>query len=72
MGTKYFVAPILSNEAGNSSMMTIQVFFKHLLHSKRPEVALFHTRKVLWDAYRDDHFVYRAWRGFPFRVYRLN
>lgn len=72
MGSLYFVAPVLSNEAGNSSTKTMQLFFKRLQEGMRPEIALFHTRKELWDTYRDDRFAYRVWRAFPFRVYRLN
>jgi hypothetical protein len=30
IGSLYFVAPVLSNEAGNSSTKTMQSFFKHL------------------------------------------
>jgi hypothetical protein len=72
MGSLYFVAPILSNEAGNSSTKTMQMFFEHLGQGKRPELALFHTRKELWEAYSDENFVYRVWRAYSFRVYRLN
>lgn len=72
VGSLYFVAPVLSNEAGNSSTKTMQLFFKHLQQGTRPELALFLTRKELWEIYRDDTFAYRVWRAFPFRVYRLN
>jgi hypothetical protein len=72
IGTRYFVAPILSNEAGNSSTKTMQLFFKHLRQGERPELALFHARKKLWDVYAGEEFAYRVWRAFPFRVYRLN
>ncbi|MFM7640401.1 MAG: hypothetical protein ACKO45_02465 [Cyanobium sp.] len=72
IGSLYYVAPILSNEAGNSSTKTMQWFFKHLSQGARPEVALFLTRKKLWETYRDHTFARRVWRSFPFRVYRLN
>jgi hypothetical protein len=72
IGSLYFVAPVLRNEAGNSSTKTMQLFFKHLQQGRRPEIALFNTRKELWDTYRDDRFASRVWRAFPFRVYRLN
>ena len=72
MGTQYFVAPILRNEAGDSSTETMQTFFEHLRRGERPESALFFTRKRLWDHYRDDSYSRRMWRASPFRVYRLN
>lgn len=72
IGSLYYVAPILSNEAGNSSTKTMQWFFNHLGQGARPEIALFLTRKKLWETYRDHTFARRVWRSFPFRVYRLN
>ena len=72
VGSLYFVAPILSNEAGNSSTNTIELFFSHLEQGQRPEVALFNTRKELWNIYGDESFADRVWRAFPFRIYRLN
>ena len=72
MGTKYYVAPIISNEAGESSTRTMTLFFKHLIAGKPPEVALFLTRKELWHLYRECDARSRWWRSFAFRVYRLN
>jgi hypothetical protein len=72
MGSVYFVAPILSIEAGYSSTKTMQMFFEHLGQGQTPELAMFHTRKELWDTYGDEEFAYRVWRAYPFRVYRLN
>lgn len=72
VGSLYFVAPILSNEAGNSSTKTIELFFAYLRQGQRPELALFNTRKELWNIYGDEAFAYRVWRAFPFRIYRLN
>ena len=72
IGSLYFIAPILSNEAGNSSTKTMQFFFEHLGQGARPEIALFLARKKLWEAYHEDAFASRVWRAFPFRVYRLN
>jgi hypothetical protein len=72
IGSLYFIAPILSNEAGNSSTKTMQFFFEHLGQGARPEIALFLARKKLWEAYHQDAFADRVWHAFPFRVYRLN
>jgi hypothetical protein len=71
-GTIYFVAPIVNNEAGNSSTKTMDLFFNHLIQGETPEVALFLTRKELWNFYDEEALAFRAWRAFPFRVYRLN
>ena len=72
IGTSYFIAPILSNEAGNSSTKTMITFFEHLYKGKPPEVALFYTRKQLWNTFLNDEYRYRVWRAYPFRLYRLN
>jgi len=72
IGSLYYVAPILSNEAGNSYTKTMQWFLNHLGQGARPEIALFLTRKKLWETYSEDSFARHVWRSFPFRMYRLN
>jgi hypothetical protein len=72
MGTEYYVAPIIRNEAGESSTRTMTGFFEHLLAGTVPEVALFLTRQALWHRYRRCDVRTRWWRSFAFRVYRLN
>jgi hypothetical protein len=51
IGTMYCVAPIISNEAGDSSTRTMETFFKHLLDGVSPEQALFLSKRELWDEY---------------------
>jgi len=72
MGTEYYVAPILSNEAGVSSTQTMMMFFEYLLDGKTPEMALFLTRQKLWGLHCECDLPTRWWRAFAFRVYRLN
>ena len=73
-GTLYYVAPILSNESGESSTKTIERFFGALREGDPPANALFVTRKTLYEHYTDqgDDFCLAMVRAFPFRVYRLN
>lgn len=71
-GTHYYLAPIIKNEAGESSTQTMQLFFQHFLSGQTPEQALFLTRRALWRLYASDDLRQRLWRAFPFRVYRLH
>ena len=72
-GTRYYVAPITSNEAGNSSKRTIDLFFERLKSGDAPGRALFLTRRKLYDFYGEkEGFNMRFYRAFPFRVYVLN
>ena len=75
----YYLAPILSNEAGNSSIKTIKWFFEFLVQGQPPTIALFKTRKALYDEYKhsdttesQEDFVELMWRAFAFRAYHLN
>jgi len=71
--TNYYVAPILSNEAGNSSTKTIKLFFESLQKGLSPSLALFHTRTQLYEDFQvTDTYRKLMWRAFPFRVYQLN
>jgi hypothetical protein len=72
VGTLYYLAPILSNEAGLSSTRTIQIFFDQLAMGKSPSSALYFTRRTLFEEFKDDSSARRLWRSFPFRVYSLN
>ncbi|HKQ73182.1 MAG TPA: hypothetical protein VJ810_05600 [Blastocatellia bacterium] len=72
-GTQFYVAPILSNEAGNSSTKTIAFFFERLKAGDTPSKALFYTRKKLYEFYGEkEGFNKLLFRAFPFRVYSLN
>lgn len=72
LGTTYYVAPVISNEAGTSSTQTMIKFFENLLAGNSVEVALFLTRRELWRLYRECDVCTRWWRALAFRVYRLN
>jgi hypothetical protein len=71
-GTAYAVAPILSNEAGDSSTATIEAFFSELANGVDPITALFLARSKLYERYASDDIRTMLWRSFPFRVYQLN
>lgn len=74
-GTQYFIAPITSNEAGNSSTRTIENFFAGLIAGESPERALFQTKLRLFDHYsagKKSSYGELLYRVMPFRAYRLN
>lgn len=73
-GVLYYLAPILSNESGESSTRTIERFFGALHAGESPATALFAARKSLYEHYtgEGDDFRVAMFRAFPFRVYRLN
>lgn len=71
-GTLYYLAPIISNEAGNSSTRTIHIFFDELNRGETPSEALYWTRRTLFEEFEDDSLGRRLWRSFPFRAYSLN
>ncbi len=73
-GTRYFIAPVLSNEVGNASTRTTERFFRVLQSGETPWTALFLVRKTLFDEYtiKGDDLKTVMWRSFPFRLYHLN
>ncbi|HEV2667083.1 MAG TPA: hypothetical protein VG324_19335, partial [Blastocatellia bacterium] len=72
-GTRYYLATIVSNEAGNSSTKTIAFFFERLRAGDTPSRALFFTRRKLYEDYGEkEGFAKLLFRAFPFRVYLLN
>jgi hypothetical protein len=71
IGTHTLIAPIASNEGGNSSTATMTGFFDHWLGGEPPAHALWHTRRDLWETYKGDDAWYRLWRSSVFRAYRL-
>ena len=71
-GTNYYLAPILSNEAGNSSTRTIRLFFKNLAETGSPSEALYLARRQLYQEFKKDPPATRLWRAYPFRLYRLS
>lgn len=73
-GTRYYLAPILNNESGESSTKTIERFFGALHDGESPSSALYLARKSLYEHYtsKGDDFDLVMIRAFPFRIYRLN
>lgn len=71
-GASYYLAPIISNEAGNSSTKTIRYFFGALREGQIPLQALFTARRKLYNEFKgkvsQEKLLYYA---FPFRIYRL-
>ena len=71
-GTEYYLAPITSNEAGDSSTKTIRWFFERLRVGDTPTQALFAARLRLFKTYEKTQPLPRLlWKSYPFRVYRL-
>lgn len=71
-GTKYLLAPVLSNEAGHSSTLTVREFFRHVVDGASPASALFETRKALHARYAEADPRMTLWRAYAFRLYALN
>ena len=72
-GTKFYLGPLVSNEAGNSSTKTIAYFFERLKAGDTPSRALFFTRRKLYEVFGEKAgFAKLLFRAFPFRVYLLN
>jgi hypothetical protein len=72
VGTKAVLAPVLSNEAGNSSTETISVVFREVSSGRKLPAALFAARTRLYETYRQDDVATRLWRAYPFRLYNFN
>ncbi len=70
LNAEYYIGPIISNEAGNSSTKTILTFFKHL-DNNNPLESLMKTKKELM-AYSDDNILVELWFAAPFRLYKMN
>ncbi|MCE9599635.1 MAG: hypothetical protein K8S54_16875 [Spirochaetia bacterium] len=71
-GSSYYLAPIVSNEAGNSSTRTIKYFFGALRDGQTPMLALHTARKKLYNEFKNkasrENLLYYA---YPFRLYGL-
>ncbi|MCX7205764.1 MAG: hypothetical protein NT086_07210 [Proteobacteria bacterium] len=71
-GARFYLAPIISNESGHSSTLTMRYFFTELNYGQSPMDALFSARKRIYDDFqgrvsRSDQMFY----AFPFRLYLL-
>jgi hypothetical protein len=72
--TQYYLAPIISNDAGDSSTKTLVWFFTGVLGHKNPIRGLFETRKRLYEHYRVEKqldLVTSLNKAFPFRLYEF-
>jgi hypothetical protein len=68
----YYIAPIVPNEAGNSSTKTMNLFFEALDIYGCPAYALYLTRCQLYDHFSKQGINFMLFfRSFPFRLYRL-
>jgi len=71
---QFYLAPIISNDAGDSSTKTMVWFFTALLAQRNPINALFETRKRLFDFYINKKkldLVTGLNKAFPFRLYEF-
>lgn len=71
-GVKFVLAPIVSNEAGESSTLTMRTFFQEIAAGRDPVTALYVTRRRAYELYGRHDVMDQLWRAFPFRVYALN
>lgn len=72
--TQFYLAPIISNDAGDSSTKTLLWFFTSLLEHLNPVRALFETRKKLfafYDQTQNLNKVATLNKAFPFRLYEF-
>lgn len=71
---QYYLAPVISNDAGDSSTKTMVWFFTEVKRHKDPIRALFATRKRLYEHYRVQKqldLVTSLNKAFPFRLYEF-
>lgn len=71
---QYYLAPIVSNDAGDSSTRTMVWFFTGLREHLDPIRGLFETRKRLYDYYRNEEkldLITTLNKAFVFRLYEF-
>jgi hypothetical protein len=72
-GVAFYIAPLVPNEAGNSSTKTMCLFFESLDLYGRTAYALYQTRRQLYEHFSKNGINFMVlYRSFPFRVYRLS
>jgi hypothetical protein len=72
--TQYYLAPIISNDAGDSSTKTMIWFFSGVLKNKDPIRGLFETRKRLYAYYREQEKLDEVTtlnKAYAFRLYEM-
>jgi hypothetical protein len=70
LNAEYYIGPIISNEAGNSSTKTILAFFKYL-ENNDPLESLMKTKKELV-SYSNNNVLVELWYAAPFRLFKMN
>ncbi len=70
-GLNYYIAPIISNDAGDSSTKTIEWFFEFLQNGLTPSKALFETKKKLKHHYKRKKLLTIYNKALSFRLYEL-
>jgi hypothetical protein len=70
---RYMLAPITSNDAGDSSTRTVVWFFEYLQRSADPAAALLTTRQLLHGYYTQKGLSHLTIlnKAFPFRLYEF-
>lgn len=71
--TSYYLGPITSNDAGDSSTYTMQWFFEDLKKNGNPVRSLFQTKKKLFDLYKKKGLgnIKNINKSFVFRIYEF-
>ena len=72
--TRFYIAPIISNDAGDSSTKTIQWFFIKLKSSKDTVTALSFAKRKLYSYYSYNTTYNKIKilnKSFPFRIYQI-
>jgi len=70
LDAQYYLGPIISNEAGNSSTKTILMFF-NFLKNNNPVVSLMKTKQTL-RKYSNNNILVELWFAAAFRMYKLS
>lgn len=70
--TAFYLGPVVSNDSGESSTLTINWFFRHLKKTADPVMALWQTRRQLHQHYkRRLHGMDVVNKSFSFRIYKI-
>ncbi len=70
----YYTAPIISNDAGDSSTRTVTWFFEEINQGKTPSAALATTRRRLYEFYKNKKLdeITVLNKAFAFRLYEFD
>lgn len=70
-GLNYYLAPVISNDSGDSSTKTIEWFFEYINAEVIPIDALIETKRRLFTHYKRKRFLTRYNKSLSFRMYIL-